>query len=475
MNVENIMKEVSSEFGKVMPLKIVDDAPSAYFDWESVTLPKSFLEWDDEMIKNVIMHEFGHLFFSPRNPDVGVVINYIASLFGYENPWLFTNILTDLIVDTTNMEVFGEEYLHFLERSIGNVKNRSKIINVMAGVYHEKARELGMETSLPYNSTGRKIYEILEKKDKDFYLRIIEIANILIQYSNFKMPIHFIVHIFSKNSKNPRKIAKALIKLKIGRDIIEGLGRKAGVKHGFLMNDPVLIEYRKMVMLAKYMELESSLDGFENEEKTNGLWNIGDKPEDLDPVTTLTTYGTILPGIYSIRSESSDNGNSIDGKNYKDSIIILDSSGSMRGDKFERAREASYVITKKIQDNGKKVGLIPFSGIVYRDFVVYPTTDSSKIINLLARIEPSGGTVLRGALELAMNMGRNFYIYILSDSIIFDVEEVKNILENFKGRCTFFLISDNERINRWFEKDGIKIVEISPDGIVKKAYEEVRR
>ncbi|EDY35087.1 von Willebrand factor type A domain protein [Aciduliprofundum boonei T469] len=471
MNVENIMKEVSSEFGKVMPLKIVDDAPSAYFDWESVTLPKRFLDWDDEMIKNVLRHEFGHLFFSPRNPDVGVVINYIASLFGYENPWLFTNILTDLIVDTTNMEVFGEEYLRFLERSIEKA-DKGRTLRAMAGVYHEKAEKLNLKTSLPKNHIGKEIYKILNNNETDFYLRVIEIAKLFLPYYDFQTPLHFRILIFSDGS--PAEIAKSLIKVKVGSDVMDELRRLAGERGGFLLSDPVMVAYEKMKIVSTYLELEESMEGMESKQINYGPWSIGDEPYELDMTKTLTSYGIVLPGVYSTKSESIDMGNEREGKSYRDSMIILDCSGSMEGEPFERAREAAYVMAREIQKAGKKVGLIPFSGYVIEDRVVYPTTDSSRLNDILARIKPRGGTMLQYALQFALQFGKEYYVYILSDSDVYDVRSTEELLDEFRGRCTFFLIT-YEEVNRWFEKDGIKIVEISPDGIVKRAYEEVKK
>ncbi len=158
--IDELLEEVINEFGKSFPLRIAEDAPSAYFDWEKVTIPKRFLEWDKKMLKNVLRHEFGHLFFSPRDPDTGIIIWYIANVMGYNQPWFFVNIFTDMIVDMTNMELFGTEYLRFLEWSIGKIKNPPKLIKIMAGVYREKARYLGLRTRFASDDLGKIIYKI---------------------------------------------------------------------------------------------------------------------------------------------------------------------------------------------------------------------------------------------------------------------------------------------------------------------------
>ena len=479
MKVNRLYEEVSNEFGKILPLKIKDNAPSAYFDWESVTLPKRFLKWNDNMLKNVIRHEFGHLFFSPRDPDVGMLISYIASVIGYPNPWIFTNILTDIIVDTTNMELFGEDYLRFLEWSMGKVKNPCTVINAMAGVYREKAMELGLTTKFREDITGKKIYEILNDNDRDFYLRVIDIAKLLYRpYVNCNMPSHFIVYIYVKNSSNV-DIARALIKKGIKSETIEELfappmGDPGDEGIFLLKDDPVIIEYEKMKAIAKYMELKNDIGDGERMERENSQWNIGDPPSNLDVIETISNYGMIVPGVYSLKMKEMKIGNESGGKRYRNCIIVLDSSGSMRGEKFERARESSYVIARKTHEDGGKVGLIPFSGEVVRDLVVYPTIDYWKVVNLIFRIIPSGGTMMNFALQTAISMGSKYYVYIFSDAEVFDVPKSSYLLEQLKGRVTFFLINDELNTYRWFKKNGIKIVEVSPDGVVRRTYMEVR-
>ena len=472
MNLEKIAKDVGREFGKVMPLRIVKDAPSAYFDWKSITIPERFLEWDKGMIKNVLRHEFGHYFFAPRNPDVGAVINYIASVFGYPNPWIFANILTDLIVDTTNIEIFGEEYLNFLEKSMKNIKIKGRTVKIMAGVYRSKAEEMGMKTSLPQDTVGEAIYDILEDENEDFYLRVMHIAQLLLPYYDFPKYLHFRVYIFSKDSFS--EVAKSLIKLGIGKRVINEIKGMASKDGGFLLADPVLVAYERMRVVARYMELEMDMDGMESMQINYGAWNIGDRPSELDILKTLASYGIVLPGVYSLKSERIEMGNEKEGKNYRDSIIILDCSGSMEGEKFERAREASYAIARKVQESGKRAALIPFSDGIRRDAIVPLTSDFSKIEDKIVRIVPLGGTTIQDALKLAIQMGRDYYVYIFSDSDIYDVLVAETLLNKLRGRCTFFLISEEKYVNRWFDKNGIKIVEISPDGVVKKAYEEVR-
>ena len=479
MEVNKIYEKVSAEFGKILPLRIREDAPTAYFDWESITVPKRFLKWNDDMLRNVIRHEFGHLFFSPRDPDVGTVMYYIASVLGYLDPWRFVNILTDIIVDTTNMELFGEDYLRFLEWSTGKIKKPCPMIKAMEGVYREKARELGLSTKLKRNSTGKKIYEILNDENRDFYLRVIDIAKLLyIPSMECEMPTHFIVYIYVENPTNI-DIARAMIKEGIKPEIINDLFshylRDAGNWGTFrVIEDPVIIEYEKMKLIAKYMELENDFGGVEKMERENSQWNIGDPPENLDVVKTISNYGMIVPGVYSLKMKEMKIGNESGGKRYKDCIIILDSSGSMEGDKFERARESSYIIARKTHDDGGKVGLIPFSGEVLRDFVVYPTIDYWRVVNLIFRIMPSGGTEMNIALQTAISMGKKYHVYIFSDAEVYDIPTSSFLLEQLKGRVTFFLINDDLNTYKWFKKNGVKIVEVSPDGVVRGTYMEVR-
>ena len=479
MEVSKIYEEVSAEFGKVLPLKIREDAPTAYFDWESITLPKRFLKWNDDMLKNVIRHEFGHLFFSPRDPDVGTVMYYIASVIGYLDSWRFVNILTDIIVDTTNMELFGEEYLRFLEWSTGEIKNPCPIIESMEGVYREKAKELGLSTKFKRNDIGTDIYEILNDESRDFYLRVIDIAKILyIPDIVCEPPLHYVGYIYVKNNSNI-DIARAMIKKGIKPKIVEDLflpdRMDAGDEGMFrLIEDPIIIEYEKMRAIAKYMELKNDFGSMETMERESSQWNIGDPPENLDVIKTISNYGMVVPGVYSLKMKEMKIGNESGGRKYKDCIIILDSSGSMEGDKFERARESSYIIARKTHEDRGKVGLIPFSGDVLMDFVVYPTIDYWRIVNLIFGIIPAGGTKMNIALQTAISMGKNYHVYIFSDADVYNVDLSSFLLEQLKGRVTFFLINDEVNTYKWFKKNGVKIVEVSPDGVVKGTYMEVR-
>ncbi len=477
MNIEEIHKQVSTEFGKILPLKIRDDTPTAYFDWKSITVPKKFLNWEENMFKNVIRHEFGHLFFSPRDPDVGIIIAYIGSIMGYDNPWIFVNIITDIIVDMTNMELFGMEYLKFLEWSLQDAEEIHGLLKVIAGVYRAKALTMGLTTKLPEDDTGNIIFKILTDENEDFYRRVIKIARILRQYSFKRVYLHFVIHIYSKNM-NSVDIAEALIRKNAKPDELfdKSMYTNPGSFERFeIIDDPVIINYKKMKAVAKYMELETDSGRIEHRECINARWNIGDPVESLDVVKTLSTYGILIPGIYSLKAIDINSGLGASEKKYRDCIIIIDASGSMEGEKFERAREAAYVIARTTYENGGTVGLIPFSGGVWEEYIIYPTKNIGNVENLLFQILPNGGTKMTSALKTALSMGSKYYVYVLSDAEVYDVKNSISLLSRMKNRATFFLISDYPDVDRWFDMNGIKIVEISTEGIIKKAYVEVRK
>lgn len=476
MNIEKIYNQVSTEFGKILPLKIRDDTPTAYFDWESITIPKKFLNWEENMLKNVIRHEFGHLFFSPRDPDVGIIIAYIGSIMGYDNPWIFVNIITDMIVDMTNIELFGIEYLKFLEWSMQDAEKTHGLLKVIAGVYKAKAIMMGLTTRLPEDDTGSMVFKILTDEREDFYKRVIKIARILRQYSFKKIYLHFVIHIYSKN-KNCVNIAEALIRKNVKpEDLFDNsqYTNPGSFERFEVIDDPVIVTYKKMKAIAKYMELENDSGHIEHRERISARWNIGDPVETLDIIKTLSIYGILIPGIYSLKAKDINSGLGASEKRYRDCIIILDASGSMDGEKFERAREAAYVIARTTYENGGAVGLIPFSGGVWEEYIIYPTKNIGDVENLLFRLLPNGGTKMTSALKTALSMGSKYYVYVLSDAEVYDVKNSSFLLRRMKNRATFFLISDYSNVNRWFDMNGIKIVEISMDGIIKRVYTEVR-
>ena len=479
-NLESAYREVIEEFGKVLPLEIRVDAPSAYFDWRKVTIPKSFLKWSKENLQNVLRHEFGHLFFSPRDPDVSMVIYYIASVAGYSEPWRFVNIVTDLLVDMSNMEMFGENYLRFLEWSLHTNKRRCDIISVMEGVYRKKACNLGLNTTLKENDIGNMVYSILSDDKIDFYIRIARVASLLREpYNRCTMPKHFTIHIFAENI-NPVDIARVLIRNRIDPKIIakiHGVGARVGFRGAFaVLDDPVIIEYNRMHAITKYLELKKDFGREERREKENAKWKVGDSVEALDVVSTLTNYGIILPGVFSLKHESKRVGDETGGKGYMDSIIILDCSSSMDGNKFERAREAAYVIARKTYEDGGKVGLIPFASDINEEYVIEPTKDFGMISDLILRLTPRGGTAIVPAIIRVGQMGKNYQIYAISDFEVFDEAIAKDLLKRIANRATFFYISEKESPEgRWFSINGVRIIAISPEGLVKKVYGMVRR
>ncbi len=87
-----------------------------------------------------------------------------------------------------------------------------------------------------------------------------------------------------------------------------------------------------------------------------------------------------------------------DDVNYKDIILIMDISGSMEGDKIDRAKEDAIGLTQSILSNPEnKMALIIFNG--FSEIKSSFTSDRNEIVRLINELYPYGGTNYNSPLK----------------------------------------------------------------------------
>ncbi len=142
----------------------------------------------------------------------------------------------------------------------------------------------------------------------------------------------------------------------------------------------------------------------------------------------------------------------------KNVVMVLDVSGSMRGEKIDQARGAARFITRNIgqQDN--------FNIIFYNSMIdplwddLKPFNESNKIeaISAIENMEAGGGTNIHGALTTAMKQfpgdNRPNYIIFLTDGLptsgITELDKITdNVLEENRQNCKLFAFGVGYDVN----------------------------
>ena len=118
----------------------------------------------------------------------------------------------------------------------------------------------------------------------------------------------------------------------------------------------------------------------------------------------------------------------------KDVVLVLDTSGSMEGEKLEQAREAlSYVLDNLAA--GDRFAVVEFStGVRMFDDQLLPVSEVAGAIRWVSRLEATGGTDIDSALERAMGLvdtERPTYLLFLTDGVPTEGEtDIGTIVEN---------------------------------------------
>ncbi|HET9660197.1 MAG TPA: VIT domain-containing protein [Thermomicrobiales bacterium] len=104
----------------------------------------------------------------------------------------------------------------------------------------------------------------------------------------------------------------------------------------------------------------------------------------------------------------------------KDVIVVLDTSGSMEGEKLAQAKEALVYILQNLNE-GDRFTIVEFStGVRLYDDDLLSASDAQHAIEWVENLESSGGTDIDGALSEAMELVENerpTYVLFLTDGL----------------------------------------------------------
>lgn len=105
-------------------------------------------------------------------------------------------------------------------------------------------------------------------------------------------------------------------------------------------------------------------------------------------------------------------------------VIIVDSSGSMRGTRIDVAKQIARLASRKLQAHDR-IGIVEFYGAKHWAIPLQPATNKIEIDRAIGRIEAEGGTVLLPAIEEAYYGLKNIdtrykHILVLTDAGIED-------------------------------------------------------
>ncbi len=133
----------------------------------------------------------------------------------------------------------------------------------------------------------------------------------------------------------------------------------------------------------------------------------------------------------------------------RDIVLVLDTSGSMEGDKLSQAKEAArYILTHLNPED--RFNVIAFStGVKHFDYQLQPVSKASRAISWIESMPALGGTNINQALLEAVaqrnptedsNTARPLVVLFLTDGLPTEGEtEIDQILANTKNNSTHYL------------------------------------
>ncbi len=462
--IEDLNRQVGEEYGKVLPVRIVSGG-APHFDWRSVNIPEDMLReiQSDALLKDVLRHEYGHLFINPRSPAVAETMVYLAMSMGFADAQDVMNVVSDMLVDSTLIAVHGREYLELIEHYLRDTT--VPILRFMGSFYAVHARKLGLDTELSETPLGRRMHRILLNGNVPFYSRVYAAYQIIMSSFSKIVRVPYSSNAIVVEDVNPARARKELGKqgFDLGRLESEDIGHLRLPGMGSLFRTTANPRRISEVISRISVHMDEHVPG-----RFKGLdfdiWSIGDDEGSLDMVKTVENSGVAIPGLTTFsRVEREGSGDSGPGT----AVILLDCSGSMKGEKFLAAQVAVLNIVRRFENTGVLLGFVPFSGGINERHVVYPTRSYDEIVDLLLRILPDGGTMVGPALRAARAMEPDL-IYLITDTHIADSQELREMSEVRK--VIFVVSTKGDEGEEWVrEMDHVYVV--SPEDLMVKTKE----
>ena len=167
-------------------------------------------------------------------------------------------------------------------------------------------------------------------------------------------------------------------------------------------------------------------------------------------------------------------------------ILIIDVSGSMRGTKIEKAKEALLTFLNTL-NHTLDVGLIAFDGYIVLS--IPPTSDYRMIANAIKTMEANGGTMYSYPLETAytwLKPYREFnvsvFVVFASDGLPADTDKAMKILEKYEEEeiplyCIFIGYSRQgyELLQEMSNRTGGQAYQVTEIDKLVETYKEVAK
>ncbi len=151
------------------------------------------------------------------------------------------------------------------------------------------------------------------------------------------------------------------------------------------------------------------------------IWSPGDDQSKLDLLSSLTVFPTLIPGLTTLKREPRDVDGFEEPIGYMDVAILVDESGSMR-DKVNAVRRVGVSLIAYMNKKRVQYQIIGFGATSH---VRVPLGfDYIGGVRYFAEAYRGwqGNTLIKPALEKLS--GRRLLVYVLSDAMIHDLDEV---------------------------------------------------